>query len=88
MEKVSINITIEEGVIEITDNFGNKSCNDFDPDVLISDQIGTYVVEHIETYKLYDDIIAEGYDNADLNDDENDDGYCIIDEEDFDELDD
>ena len=77
MNKVSINITIEDGIIIISDNFNNTTTNDFDPDVTISDQIGTYVADHIESTGLYSEIISEGIDNADYNDDEE-----------FDELDD
>lgn len=77
MNKVSINITIEDGIIIISDNFNNTTTNDFDPDVTISDQIGTYVADHIESTGLYSEIISEGIDNADY-----------IDDEEFDELDD
>lgn len=72
MEKVTINITIEDGVIIINDNLGNESTNNFDPEVTISDQIGTYVAEHIENNNIYQEIIAEGIENSDYIEDEED----------------
>ncbi len=72
MEKVTINITIEDGVIIINDNLGNESTNNFDPEVTISDQIGTYVAEHIENNNVYSEIIAEGIENSDYIEDEED----------------
>lgn len=80
MEKVIITITIEDGTVGITDNLGNKSLNDFDPDVTISDQIGTYVADHIEEYQIHKEIISEGNENADYND-----GYFDDDDDDFDD---
>lgn len=73
MDKVTINIVIEDGVITITDNMGNESTNSFDPEVTISDQLGTYVAEHIENNNIYSEIIAEGIENSDYIEDEDDD---------------
>ncbi len=77
MEKIVITVTIENGIVEITDNLGNTSNNDLDPDIMISDQIGTYVTDFVENNNIYADIIEEGVENEDY-----------LDEEDFDELDD
>lgn len=80
MEKIIITTTIEDGTITITDNLGNKSVNDLDPEITISDQVGTYVADHIEEYNIYSEIISEGNENADYND-----GYFDDDDEDFDD---
>lgn len=77
MEKIVITVTIENGIVEITDNLGNTSNNDLDPDIMISDQIGTYVTDFVENNNIYADIIEEGVENEDY-----------LDEDDFDELDD
>ena len=73
MDRITINITIEDGIISIRDNMGNESNNDFDPDCTIADQIGTYVADHIEANQLYQEIINEGIENADYMDDDDDD---------------
>lgn len=80
MDRVSINILIEDGIITINDNLGNESTHDFDPDIAISDQIGTYVADHIEDNKIYDEIISEGIANQDYVD-----GYYDDDDDDFDD---
>lgn len=77
MKNVTINIIIEDGVVIINDNLGNTSSQDLDPEITISDQIGTYVTDHIENNNVYSEILSEGIDNADY-----------MDEEEFDELDD
>lgn len=77
MRNVNINISIEDGIVVITDNLGNTSSNDLDPEITISDQIGTYVTDHIENHNIYSKILSEGIENADYMDDD-----------DFDELDD
>lgn len=80
MEKVTINIQIEGGYITITDNLGNESTHDFDPDIIISDQVGTYVADHMEEFSIHNEILAEGSENADYVD-----GYFEDDDEDFDD---
>jgi hypothetical protein len=80
MEKIIITTTIEDGIVTITDNLGNKSSNDFDPEITISDQIGTFIADHIEEFNIHDEIISEGAENADYND-----GYFDDDDDDFDD---
>ena len=80
MEKVTLNVTIEHGIVTITDNIGNESSNDLDPDVGISDQVGTLVADHIEEFQIHKEIFAEGSENADYVD-----GYFDDDDDDFDD---